>query len=191
MSDEPTTQTATDMLRGQHAVVKDMFEQMDQLQGNDRVELFDCLRATIAIHETAEEEIVHPAARRISETAEKVVDARLREEDEAKKVLANLEKIGVGGENFDEIFSSFRSSVLDHAEAEETEVFALLDAHLDPSELRDMADAIALAERMAPTHAHPHAPESAIGNAIVGPFVALVDSVRDKLREHKRHASEQ
>jgi hypothetical protein len=35
---------------------------------------------------------------------------------------------------------------------------------------------------MAPTHAHPHGPNSAIGNMVVGPFAAMVDKVRDKLK---------
>src|SRR3954462_11879618 len=119
MNDEAPNLTATELLRGQHQVVKKMFQQMDELQGSDRDDLFDCLRATLAVHETAEEEIVHPRARRIGETAAQVVNARLREEDEAKKQLARLEKTGVGGDDFEELFRSFRAAVLDHAEAEE------------------------------------------------------------------------
>jgi len=189
MADQSPTQTATDMLRGQHEVVKKMLQQMDQLEGSDRADLFDCIRANLAIHETAEEEIVHPRAKRISEMAEKVVEARLREEDHAKKALAELEKIGVDGEGFEERFVLFRASVVDHAEAEEREVFPLLESSLDVHELRDMADAIGLAEQMAPTHAHPHGPESVLGNVLVGPFIALIDKVRDKLHDHRKHTA--
>jgi hypothetical protein len=40
-----------------------------------------------------------------------------------------------------------------------------------------------LAEKFAPTHAHRMAPESAVGNLLVGPFVAMVDRVRDAIRD--------
>ena len=35
---------------------------------------------------------------------------------------------------------------------------------------------------MAPTRPHEAAPESAVGNAVVGPFAALVDRARDAIR---------
>jgi hypothetical protein len=37
------------------------------------------------------------------------------------------------------------------------------------------------AEMVAPTHAHRFAPESATGNLLLGPAVALFDRVRDML----------
>ncbi|MCA1672167.1 MAG: hypothetical protein LC799_08180 [Actinobacteria bacterium] len=41
------------------------------------------------------------------------------------------------------------------------------------------------AEARAPRHPHPHGPESALGNILVGPFVAVVDRVHDTLRGRK------
>ena len=49
-----------------------------------------------------------------------------------------------------------------------------------------MGRAFQLAEAMAPTHAHRMAPESAIGNLLVGPFVSMVDRVRDAIRDATR-----
>jgi hypothetical protein len=40
-----------------------------------------------------------------------------------------------------------------------------------------------LVEQLAPTHAHRHAPESALGNLLVGPFVSIVDRTRDAIRD--------
>lgn len=180
--------TATDVLRLQHEQVKFMFGQMDELTGDARRELFDCLRTTLAVHETAEEEVVHPRAKRISDVAQQAVEARLHEESEAKQVLSNLEKLGVDDGKFDELFTEFRSAVLRHAEAEESEIFPLLEANVDREELEQMAEGLLVAEEMAPTHPHPHGPESALGNLMVGPFVAVADKVRDKLAE-RHHAS--
>jgi hypothetical protein len=48
-----------------------------------------------------------------------------------------------------------------------------------------MRTSLEAAEAMAPTHPHPHGAESAVGNMVVGPFVAVVDKVRDALRSRK------
>jgi hemerythrin superfamily protein len=176
-----TTQPVTQLLRERHHEVEGMFQQMATTTGAERRELFDCLRATLAVHETAEEMVVHPAARKLGDDAVAVVEARLREETEAKRALAELEGIGPDGPGFAGRFQSFRAAVLAHAEAEERELFPMLDRGCDEDQLRHMTDRVLKAERMAPTHAHPHAPGSAVGNMLVGPFVAMVDKVRDAL----------
>lgn len=181
-----TPSTATELLRQQHEGVKQMFGEFDQSVGEQRQEVFDCLRATLAMHETAEEMIAYPEARHLDDAAEPIVKARLEEESEAKKVLSDLEKLGVDGEGFDTKFAAFRTAVLRHAEAEETEVFPLLDANIDVQKLREMAETILVAESVAPTHPHPHGPESGLGNVLIGPFAALVDKVRDKIAEHQK-----
>src|SRR5689334_4552571 len=108
-----------------------MFAQMSDQKGGDRTELFDCLRAFLAVHETAEEEIVHPAARNAGGKGEEVVEARLAEEGEAKTVLSELEKIGPGNPDFDAKFAQFQKAVEAHANAEEQELFPILEAELD------------------------------------------------------------
>ena len=183
MTDTTTkNETATEFLRRQHSEVRSMFAQMSDLQGDARTGLFDCLRAFLAVHETAEEEIVHPAARKASAEGEKVVEARLAEEDEAKKVLSELEKIGPGSTDFNEKFAQFKAAVEDHARAEEQELFPILEGNLDNDTLQAMAKKLQTAEKMAPTHPHPHAPEGAVGNMVLGPFVAMVDKVRDAIK---------
>ena len=156
---------------------------METARGRDRDDLFDCIRKTLAVHETAEEMIVYPEVRTIDSD---VVEARLAEESEAKKVLAELEKLTPSDSKFDSMFSEFRAAVLRHATAEENEVFPLLEQNVPGARLLEMADAILVAESVAPTHPHPHGPESALGNLMVGPFVAMVDKVRDKLAEHQK-----
>jgi hemerythrin superfamily protein len=176
-----TAQTATELLHQQHGVVKEMFERLSTATGTDKAELFDCLRSFLAVHETAEEIVVHPQARRAGGNADAIVDARLKEEDEAKTVLADLEKIGPQGAGFDAKLAKFQKAAVSHAEAEEREVFPLLEKCCDRETLVKMADRLRKAEQLAPTHPHPHGPEGAIGNLLVGPFAAMVDKVRDKL----------
>jgi hemerythrin superfamily protein len=175
--------SATELLREQHDNVKQMLSQFGPSKGNERRELFDCLRAALAVHETAEEMVVHPALRSVSDEGRRIADARIEEEKQAKRVLADLEKLGVDGSGFDALFEEFRTSVLQHAEAEESQAFPMLEAGVPADKLRQMAKAIRTAEKLAPTHPHPHGPSGAIGTTLVGPVVGLVDKVRDALSD--------
>jgi hemerythrin superfamily protein len=181
------TTIATELLREQHLNVKQMFSRFVPASSDqERQELFDCLRSTLAVHETAEEIVVYPMLRSTGGEGIQVAEARIAEESEAKSVLADLEKLGVNGQGFDDLFEKFRTSVLAHAEAEESTVFPLLEREIDADKLQQMAEAIQVAERIAPTHPHPHGPDSAVGNLVVGPFVAIVDRVRDALQQHRK-----
>src|SRR5262245_50893455 len=70
-------------LKEQHHDIKANLEQVLALRGEARSKAFVSLRRLLAVHETAEEEIVHPVARRVLPDGPTVVDARLAEEKEA------------------------------------------------------------------------------------------------------------
>ncbi len=181
-SHETATGDVVDLLIAQHQEVKQLFAELGQ-QSAGREETFQRLVRLLAVHETAEEEVVYPALRSTGSYGERVAEARKSEEAEAKQALSDLEKLGVDGEGFDDQLHAFRIAVLDHASREESEVFPHLRKSLDAEKLRAMRSALELAEKTAPTHPHPHGPESAIGNLVVGPFVAIADRVRDALRK--------
>jgi hemerythrin superfamily protein len=187
MTTHHSTTRATDLLRRQHQQVKETFSQLEQAAGEQRAELFDCLRRTLAVHETAEEIVIHPAGKLLGAEVAKIVESRLSEEAQAKRELADLEKLGPDGDGFGVKLLAFRRMVEGHAGAEEAELFPVLEARLDADELGRMGDEIEIAEAMAPTHPHPHGPTSGIGNQLVGPFVAMVDKVRDKLAKAHAH----
>lgn len=183
-SNESTTGDVVDLLLAQHQEVRQLFSSIHGAAG-DRAEAFECLVRLLAVHETAEEEVVYPALKSIGPAGERIAEARKAEESQAKTELAQLEKIGVDGPGFDEQLGLFRMNVMQHAQSEEHEVFPLLRSSLEPEKLEKMRTALERAERMAPTHPHPHGPESALGNMVVGPFVAVADRVRDALRSGK------
>jgi hypothetical protein len=134
------------------------------------------------VHETAEEEIVYPAISKVGEAGKTVAEERRTEEDKAKKTLAELEGMDASSTQFQTAFAAFQLDVDQHARNEETYVFPLL-AQCDQEQLRSMSKTFAAAEALAPTHAHRMAPKSAVGNMLVGPFVAIVDRVRDAIRD--------
>jgi hemerythrin superfamily protein len=167
-----------EFLKSQHEEIKGLFTQVSASSGEQRKQTFADLRRLLAVHETAEEEIVHPRAKSELDDGEAVVSARLHEEHEAKVVLAELEKLDVDSPEFEEKFGKFRQDVVAHAEAEEHEEFSKLAAQLDEGQLHRMRKAAELAEKIAPTHPHAGV-ESRAANLIAGPFAAMMDRVKD------------
>jgi hemerythrin superfamily protein len=167
-------------LKGQHEQIKSLFEQVLASSGSDREEAFVQLRRLLAVHETAEEEIVHPRAKREIANGDAVVDARLKEEHEAKEVLAELEKLDVASPEFETKLRSLQADVIEHAEAEEHQEFDQLGSELDDEQLERMRKAVEFAEKMAPTRPHAGV-ESAGANMMAGPFAMMMDRARDAI----------
>lgn len=73
-----------DLLLDQHRQLRELFAKLDKSRGDQRRDTFRELVRLLAVHETAEEEIVHPAARE-TKGGDRVVDVRLAEEHRAKE----------------------------------------------------------------------------------------------------------
>lgn len=176
-------QSGTDVvsfLKEQHQQIREAFTEVQSASGPQRETAFYALRRLLAVHETAEEEIVHPAARRSLPNGEAIVRARLHEENEAKHVLAVLEDMHVDSFEFERLIAELELAVVAHAAAEEREEFEALSQVLDQSRLESMQKAVNFMESVAPTRPHPGV-ESATGNLLAGPFASMLDRVRDKL----------
>jgi hemerythrin superfamily protein len=166
-------------LKAQHNLIEDMFDQV--LLASDpqaREEPFATLRQLLAAHETAEEMVVHPRMRREANSGDKVVDALLHEEHEAKELLAHIEKLDVTSQEFIDELTKLREAVLEHARHEESEEFPVLKEQLDDDDLKRMTMAVRASEAIAPTHPHPGV-ESAKLNFALGPFASMLDRARD------------
>jgi hemerythrin superfamily protein len=174
-----------DVIQAQHQQVARLLTEVAVGTGDALDASFCELRRLIAVHETAEEEIVYPTIRLGDAEGEgnRVADARTAEEKEGIKTLAELEGMEPGSAEFTALFSTFRIAVVSHAEAEESTVFPLLRDSQTPAALRRMARTFELAEKVAPTHPHPHTGTSATSNLITGPALAIMDHVRDAIRK--------
>lgn len=172
-----------DLLIAQHSLIRDLFVEVKTTRGEAQQDAFDRLRRMLAVHETAEEEVLHPAARReLAAGNEGLVADRLAEENEAKEMLSRLEEMQPGEPEFFELLDQLRFAVLAHARSEERYEFMQLRGKSDPETLRSMATLVRAAEAAAPTHPHPGV-ESATANLAAGPFVAIVDRVKDAMRD--------
>jgi hemerythrin superfamily protein len=171
-----------DLLIQQHNEIRELFTEVKRCKGDERAEAFERLRRLLAVHETAEEEIVHPNARRMAENGDLIIDRRLAEENLGKRMLSELEHIGTDSPEFPKRLQDLRQAVLDHAEHEEREEFPAIREHASEQQLRVMATAVKAAEALAPTHPHPGV-ESAGANLLVGPYAAMLDRTRDAVRK--------
>ena len=172
-------------LKAPQNLIEDMFDQV--LHATDpkaREKPFVHLRQLLAVHETAEEMVVHPRVRREVDAIDSIVDARLEEEHEAKELLSGIEKLDITSQQFIDELTKLRDAVLDHAQHEETYEFPKLQRELDADELKRLTAAVRAAEAIAPTRPHAGV-ESPMLNFAVGPFASMVDRVRD-LIEHGR-----
>ncbi|HME74375.1 MAG TPA: hemerythrin domain-containing protein [Mycobacterium sp.] len=166
-------------LKAQHNLIEDMFDQV--LLASDpqaREKPFVQLRQLLAVHETAEEMVVHPRVRRELDAFDSVVDARLEEEHDAKELLSRIEKIDITSQQFIDELTKLRDAVLDHAQHEESYEFPKLQQGLDADELKRLTTAVRAAEAIAPTRPHAGV-ESAMLNFAVGPFASMLDRARD------------
>lgn len=180
---DAAVQTPDDVVRflvRQHEQIKSLFAETLAASGKARERAFVELRRLLAVHETAEEEIVHPRAKRKIPNGDKIIGARLDEEHEAKTLLAELEKLDVDTQSFTDMLTKLRDAVVEHAEHEEQQEFVKLEQELGDEELQGMGRAAKLAEAVAPTRPHAGV-ESQIANLFAGPFAAMMDRARDTI----------
>lgn len=170
-------------LKAQHNLIEDMFDEV--LHASDphaREKAFIELRQLLAVHETAEEMLVHPRMRREADNGDVIVESLLKEEHDAKQILSKLEGLDITSEEFMDELTRLRKAVLVHAEHEELEEFPKLQREIDANDLKRLGTAVRVAEAIAPTRPHAGV-ESVKLNLAVGPFASMLDRARDLIQQ--------
>jgi hemerythrin HHE cation binding domain-containing protein len=176
------THDVVEFLIGQHMQIRDLFTEVETSTGQARRDAFDRLVKLLAVHETAEEQLIHPLVRSGVEGGGDIVDDRLAEERAAKEMLARLEDLGPDAAEFPSLLAELRLSVLTHAHNEEAYEFRYLRREVATAQLQPLVSMVRAAEAVAPTHPHPGV-ESAIANIVAGPVVSLFDRTKDMVRK--------
>lgn len=174
-------QDVVDLLLAQHGRAEELFSVLATAEGDERQAAFHDLVRLLSVHETVEEEVVHPLARHHIDAGDDVVDARLAEERQAKELLGDLIDRGPEAPDFAARLAQLRQAVLAHATYEERYEFPRLRQAVSSERLRAAAAAVRAAEAVAPVRPHPGV-ESATANVLVGPAAAVFDRLRDATR---------
>lgn len=173
-------------LIGQHMMIRDLFHEVTRSSGEAKADAFSRLVTLLAIHETAEEQVLRPMTRSKIDGGNEIADARIEEERHAKEMLVELEQIGPEGEGFDALFAKLRAAVVMHAVHEEQYEFRYLKqktiAEGKKGQAAMMATMLKASEAIAPTHPHPSV-NSATANNLAGPMVSMFDRTRDLVRK--------
>lgn len=172
------TTNAIDFLLRQHQQAEKLIDEIKRASAHARGPLFDELREMLAVHETAEELVLRPVTKSLGDEGKRIAEERFAEENEAKQVLAELEKLDPASEAFLTEFGAFAADVLEHATNEEQQEFPLVRRENDSDRLKKLGAAMEKVEQVAPTHPHPSA-KSTAANTILGPFAAITDRIRD------------
>lgn len=117
----------------QHEGTKQALRGLLRHRGAERADLFRKVRVTMALHETAELLTVHPeAVRQLGGNDRSILD-RVAEESEAGQLIGRLELLDIDSDAFVDGFEELATSVIRHAQSEETDEWPVL------REITDMA----------------------------------------------------
>ena len=132
-------------------------------------------------HEALEEMYFWPAVRDHLEAGNTLADEATGQEQAAKQVLNDLDKLQAGDAEFEQLLGKFTVDAREHIEFEETQVWPLLRRTLPAETSAELGEKIAEGKKTAPTRPHPHTPPSPGVLKTAGPAAAAADKARDKL----------
>lgn len=179
---ETTTGTIIDHLTADHQQIKVLFSDVMFVRPENRADTFSQLVTQLVQHEIAEESVVYPEVVAATSDGAAAGVPRLREQAEAEQMLAQMEALDPRSSDFTAALTELSIAVINHAEAEERQIFPLLRSGEDPDALFELAARYEQAKHRAPTHPHPHAPDTPPANKVLGPITALFDRARDAVR---------
>jgi hemerythrin-like domain-containing protein len=177
------------VLAADHAEVKAMLAELEtgptKFTGANQAQLDLRKRLTQALiieesrHEAVEEMYFWPAVREHHTAGNALADEATAQEQRAKHVLAELDKLEADGAEFEALLSTFIKAAREHIEFEETQVWPGLHAMLPAETAGELGRKIADGKKTAPTRPHPHTPPAPGVLKAAGPAVAAADKARD------------
>ena len=132
-------------------------------------------------HEALEEMYFWPAVREHLPAGNTLADEATGQEQEAKQVLADLDKLDASVAEFEKLLAEFTVAARQHIEFEETRVWPGLQAVLTADTAAELGAKIADGKSSAPTRPHPRTPPTPGALKTAGPVAAATDKVRDTI----------
>ncbi len=130
-------------------------------------------------HEALEEMYFWPVVRDHLPDGDTLADQATGQEQQAKEVLARLDKLDAGDAEFEKLLAAFAAAAQEHIAFEETAVWPGLRTALNTERAAELGTQIAGGKKTAPTRPHPHTPPSPGVLKAAGPIAAAADKARD------------
>jgi hemerythrin-like domain-containing protein len=144
-----------------------------------RKKMTDELIISESKHEALEEMYFWPAVREYHAAGNTLADEATGQEQEAKEVLAKLDKLDASDAEFEDLLGTFIGAAREHIEFEETQVWPGLRVVLPAETAAELGSKITEGKKTAPTRPHPHTPASPGVLKATGPAAAAADKARD------------
>jgi hypothetical protein len=132
-------------------------------------------------HEALEEMYFWPAVRELLADGNTLADTATGQEQDAKQLLARLDKAGAADPEFEQLLGKFIVDAHEHIAYEESQVWPGMRSALSPDAAEEIGTKIADGKATAPTRPHPNTPPSAGVLKTAGPVAAATDKMRDKM----------
>ncbi|MEJ7844762.1 MAG: hemerythrin domain-containing protein [Acidimicrobiales bacterium] len=176
-------QDALTLLKDDHKELEALFKKFESAgprAHKSKRTLVDKMIRELSVHAAVEEQVLYPVTRQLFEDdlGSDVLEA-LEEHLAAKRLLADLDGMDPQHERFDAKVTVLMESVRHHVEEEEKELFPELKKRIKPAARQELGGIIAEAKKVAPTRAHPNAPDEPPGNTVATSVAALLDRARD------------
>lgn len=171
-----------ELLQRDHSEVDELFRRVNL---SDKPESIDELTKQIvhdlSVHAAVEEQFVYPLIRAKVDGGSALADEAIEEHQQAKRLLADLEKLDAGSAEHSATMQELIESIRHHVEEEEGDLFPKLRAEVSEGTLDKMGALVEQAKKVVPTHPHPLVPGTATAQLLAGPWAAMADKVRDVL----------
>lgn len=169
-----------ELLTNDHREVDELFRRYHLSERAESIEeLTKQIVHELSVHAAVEELFVYPLIRATVDGGGELADHAIEEHQEAKRHLADLEKLEAGSTEHGKAMEELIESVRHHVEEEENEVFARLAEAASETVRTNVGAVVQKSKGLVPTHPHPLVPGNATAQLMAGPWAAAVDKVRD------------
>lgn len=142
---------ALDLLSADHKKVKGLFEKAEELEGGKQKVVFDQIKKELETHTHIEETVFYPAVEKHAELKDMVRES-LKEHNQVKTLLREIEPLTPDDEEFGEKFEELMECVEHHAEEEEEgKMFPKLRQIMKAAELEQLGRELEAAKQKRPS----------------------------------------
>lgn len=142
---------ALTLIINDHRIVDQLFTEYESASDSDvKLRLVAKMIEELTVHAWVEERELYPVIERKLDNGEELSQHAVQEHNEAREVLADLERTKVSDKAFDEKVRELIDDVRHHVEEEESDLLPALGDKLNKSDMQDLAMRIKQAKSTAP-----------------------------------------
>ena len=179
------------LLINDHRTVEDLFQQYEKsTDPGEQTRIVHQVIHELAVHGEIEELLFYPRLRTALPDGNDLAEEAIHEHVEIKETLNALDKMKAGDEGFDARMKDLMAEVRHHVEEEENDIFPKVREAMPAKQLDRLGVSLQGAKAIVPTRPHPSAPTGPVGKLVTSPPVALIDRVRDAVRNWRDEAAQ-